>query len=50
MDVGVDIDVDGEKQVDLSFLAGQGPAYASVYGQAEDAQDEESYFFHLVDF
>lgn len=30
-----------EMEVDLSFLAGQGPAYASVYGQAEDAQDEE---------
>merc|ERR1719428_2746397 len=30
-----------EMEVDLSFLSGQGPAYASVYAQDEDAQDEE---------
>merc|ERR1712185_452251 len=30
-----------EMEVDLSLLTGQGPAYASVYDQDEDAQDEE---------
>lgn len=30
-----------EMEVDLSLLTGQGPAYASVFVQDEDAQDEE---------
>merc|ERR1719293_507204 len=30
-----------EMEVDLSLLAGQGPAYSSVFVQDEDAQDEE---------
>jgi len=30
-----------ETEVDLSLLTGQGPAYASVFAQDEDAQDEE---------
>merc|ERR1712232_750709 len=30
-----------EMEVDFSLLTGQGPAYASVYVQDEDAQDEE---------
>merc|ERR1712151_458600 len=30
-----------EMEVDLSLLTGQGPAYASVFAQDEDAQDEE---------
>jgi len=30
-----------EMEVDLSLLTGQGPAYASVFKQDEDAQDEE---------
>mmetsp|Transcript_150570 Transcript_150570/g.419643 ORF Transcript_150570/g.419643 Transcript_150570/m.419643 type:complete len:730 (-) Transcript_150570:242-2431(-) len=30
-----------EMEVDLSLLTGQGPAYASVFMQDEDAQDEE---------
>merc|ERR1719161_417179 len=30
-----------EMEVDFSLLAGQGPAYASVFVQDEDAQDEE---------
>merc|ERR1712050_123576 len=30
-----------EMEVDLSLLTGQGPAYASVFIQDEDAQDEE---------
>merc|ERR1711920_1138264 len=30
-----------EMEVDLSSLTGQGPAYASVFVQDEDAQDEE---------
>merc|ERR1712187_109186 len=30
-----------EMEMDLSLLTGQGPAYASVFAQDEDAQDEE---------
>merc|ERR1712151_1063529 len=30
-----------EAEMDLSLLTGQGPAYASVFAQDEDAQDEE---------
>merc|ERR1711920_700028 len=30
-----------EMEMDLSLLTGQGPAYASVFVQDEDAQDEE---------
>merc|ERR1712176_1365220 len=30
-----------EMEMDLSLLTGQGPAYASVFEQDEDAQDEE---------
>jgi len=30
-----------EMEVDVSVLTGQGPAYASVFAQDEDAQDEE---------
>merc|ERR1719360_459550 len=30
-----------EMEVDLSLLTGQGPAYASVFVQDEEAQDEE---------
>merc|ERR1711978_52427 len=30
-----------EMEVDLSLLTGQGPAYAGVFVQDEDAQDEE---------
>jgi len=30
-----------EMEVDLSLLTGQGPAYASVFAQDEDAEDEE---------
>merc|ERR1712070_1109883 len=30
-----------ETELDLSLITGQGPAYASVFAQDEDAQDEE---------
>jgi hypothetical protein len=30
-----------EMEMDLSLLTGQGPAYASVFSESEDAQDEE---------
>lgn len=37
----LDVHSAAEMEVDLSLLTGQGPAYASVFVQDEDAQDEE---------
>jgi hypothetical protein len=37
----LDVHSQAEMEVDLSLLTGQGPAYASVFVQDEDAQDEE---------
>merc|ERR1712060_995068 len=37
----LDMHAQAEMEVDLSLLTGQGPAYASVFAQDEDAQDEE---------
>lgn len=37
----LDVHAAAEMEVDLSLLAGQGPAYAGVFAQDEDAQDEE---------
>jgi hypothetical protein len=36
----LDVHAQAEMEVDLSLLTGQGPAYASVFVQDEDAQDE----------
>lgn len=37
----LDVHSQAEMEVDLSLLTGQGPAYAAVFDQDEDAQDEE---------